>query len=324
MEKSRHNNVPALYYFMDIRDGIYGLAVGDAYGVPFEFLSPKRIHISENNMMVGYGSHKQPAGTWSDDTSLTLCLLDNLDKKIDYEKIMCSFAKWYKEGIYSSNGKCFDVGRGTEQAILNYLHGIKPIKCGSRAKSNNGNGSLMRVLPLAYYFFDYGKEIDRSIVSNISSMTHGNSVAIMACNIYVEFGYRILAGEDVYEAYRNTIKNNEYYWYMRKVYEIEDLEKIANIQYDNLSGSGYVIDTLQSVLWVLLNTESYEECILKAVMIGGDTDTIAAVAGGIAGMIYGKETIPVNWMNSLKNKELIENICSRWIGRYSQSPYNRR
>lgn len=182
----------------------------------------------------------------------------------------------------------------------------------------------MRVLPLAYYFFDYGKKIDRSIVRNISSMTHGNSVAIMACNIYVEFGYRILAGEDVYEAYRNTIKNNEYYWYMRKVYEIEDLEKIENIQYDNLSGSGYVIDTLQSVLWVLLNTESYEECILKAVMIGGDTDTIAAVAGGIAGMIYGKETIPVNWMNSLKNKELIENICSRWIERYSQSPYNRR
>ncbi len=72
--------MPALYYFMDIRDGIYGLAVGDAYGAPFEFLSPKRIHISENSMMVGYGFHKQPAGTWSDDTSLTLCLLDNLDK----------------------------------------------------------------------------------------------------------------------------------------------------------------------------------------------------------------------------------------------------
>ena len=294
---------------MNIKDGIYGLAVGDAYGVPFEFLSRDKIDISDE--MVGFGTHMQPAGTWSDDTSLTLCVLDNLCVPIDYEKIMNAFVKWYRDGEYTVDGKYFDVGRGTRQAIGKYLCGYSPTKCGSRSIWNNGNGSLMRSLPLAYYFFYNNADVDRTVVKKMSSLTHGNSIAIMACNVYIEFGYRILNGEHKTEAYKNTIKENIRYWHQKDVYEIDDLKDISSIKYDDLSGSGYVVTTLQSALWTILHTESYKECIYKALKIGGDTDTIAAIAGGIAGIIYGRESIPAKWIYELRNKKLIDKICDK-------------
>lgn len=301
---------------MDVRDGIYGIAVGDAYGVPYEFKEKSEILFSGEHKMVGYGSHMQPIGTWSDDTSLTLCLLDNLDKEIDYEKIMKSFVVWYKEGAYSVDGKCFDIGRGTKKAIDSYIKGVAPIKCGSKKIYNNGNGSLMRILPLAYYFYCNGKRIDKNIIKNISALTHGNSIAIMACELYVEIAYRLLCGEGIYEAYKETINDNKDYWNLRHINEINSLDGIETMKYESLSGSGYVISTLQSALWTVLNTASYEGCILSAVKIGGDTDTIAAIAGGIAGIIYGKTSIPSNWIDSLRNKDVIESVCHRWDERF--------
>lgn len=183
---------------------------------------------------------------------------------------------------------------------------------GGNYNSTRDNGSLMRILPLAYYFYYTGKRIDKNTIKNISALTHGNSIAIMACELYVEIVYRLLCGEEIYTAYKETLNANKDYWNLQHVYEIDSLDGIEMMKYESLSGSGYVISTLQSALWTVLNTNSYEECILRAVKIGGDTDTIAAIAGGVAGIIYGKNSIPSNWIDSLRNKEVIECICKKW------------
>lgn len=301
---------------MDIRDGIYGGAIGDAFGVPFEFWDSKKIKYKIKNYMTGNGTHNQPKGTWSDDTSLTLCLLDNIEREIDYKIIMDSFVQWYKFGKYTSNGDCFDIGRGTRIAINRFIQGVSPIKCGSKRISNNGNGSLMRMLPVIYYFYCCNQEIQREVVHNICSLTHGHKISLMVCDMYVSFGYRLLCGMNMELAYRQAIEETISYWGEYDVQDINELFNVFNTKYNELSGSGYVVTTLQSVVWCLLNTKSYEECILKCVKIGGDTDTIASVAGGLAGIVYGKEAIPKTWLSDLRNKELIERICIKWENKF--------
>lgn len=297
---------------MNIRDGIYGGAVGDAFGVPFEFLGREIVENRIKSYMVGNGSHKQDKGTWSDDTSMTLCLLDNIEKEINYKLIMDSFIQWYQLGKYTANGECFDIGRGTKNALERYKNGVSPVKCGSKRISNNGNGSLMRCIPIIYYLYYCKKGIQRDIIHNLSSLTHGNEIALMACDMYVSLGYRLLCGVEKTSAYIYAMEETVNYWGVDEVDGVKELVNIPNLKHNELSGSGYVISTLQSVIWCLLNSETYEECIYKCVKIGGDTDTIASTAGGLAGIIYGKDAIPVDWVKDLKNKELIEGICNNW------------
>lgn len=300
---------------MDIRDGIYGVAIGDAFGVPFEFLEAKDVQVRIKDCMIGNGTHNQDKGTWSDDTSLTLCLLDSISEEIDYKVIMESFLQWYRFGKYTANGDCFDIGIGTRRALQRYMQGVLPIKCGSTNIRNNGNGSLMRSIPIIYYCKN---GIRREVTHNLSSLTHGNEISLMACDMYVSFGYRLLNGMKMQIAYIQAIDETIKYWGKNEVQGIKELVSIPDIEYKDLSGSGYVITTLQTAIWCLLNTTSYEECIYKCVKKGGDTDTIASVAGGLAGIVYGREKIPRNWMRDLRNKELIESICDRWEKKFSR------
>lgn len=301
---------------MNIRDGIYGGAVGDAFGVPYEFLARNVVEEKIQGHMIGNGSHNQDKGTWSDDTSMTLCLLDNLEEEINYKAIMESFVQWYKKGIYTANGVCFDIGRGTKNALKRYINGITPIKCGSKRINNNGNGSLMRCVPIIYYMYYWKKGIQRDIIHNLSSLTHGNEIALIACDVYVSLGYKLLCGEGKLSAYMQAVEENIKYWGSDEIPEIKELTNIPNLKYSKLSGSGYVISTLQSAIWCVINSESYEECIYKCVKIGGDTDTIASIAGGLAGIIYGKDSIPTDWIKELKNKELIESVCKNWEDKF--------
>lgn len=299
---------------MNIRDGIYGVAVGDAFGVPFEFSEAENVQVRITDSMIGNGTHNQEKGTWSDDTSMTLCLLDSITEEIDYKIIMESFLQWYKFGKYTANGECFDIGIGTRRALQRYMQGISPIKCGSTNIRNNGNGSLMRCIPIIYYCRN---GIRREITHNLSSLTHGNEISLIACDMYVSFGYRLLNGMKMDMAYNEAIDETTKYWGKNEVQGIRELVNIFDIEYKDLSGSGYVITTLQAAIWCLLNTSCYKECICKCVKIGGDTDTVAAVAGGLAGIVYGKENIPKDWMRDLRNKELIENICDKWEKKFS-------
>lgn len=307
-----------------VLDGIMGLAVGDAFGVPYEFMAREKVKKIISKEMIGTGAHDQPVGTWSDDTSLTLCLLDNLDRKPDYYKIMRSFAAWYEMGAYTANGNCFDIGNTIRYAIKRYESGIMPLKCGSRNISNNGNGSLMRILPMIYYFNKYGdfqlNASNLNIIHKISALTHAHPLSFIACDIYVYLGILLLNGHILEKAYEEAAERVIEYHYSKGIYS-EWLKEFSVIKYlreygeNDIKSSGYVVDSLIAAIWSLINSESYEDCIWNAVRLGNDTDTVAAIAGGLAGIYYGYEMIPDRWIRDLKNKESILSICQKWDNR---------
>lgn len=189
-----------------IYDGIIGLAVGDALGVPVEFKTRTDIKEQPVTSMQGYGTHNQPAGTWSDDTSLTLALLDSLATlgEVDYRDIMRRFLGWLMDNKYTAAGCVFDVGNSTGKAIIKYRENISPLKCGAVSVLENGNGSLMRILPIAYYLYkNVNNNMDKQmkIVHNISSLTHRHPISLIGCGIYVNIAIKMIEGKlSVYDS----------------------------------------------------------------------------------------------------------------------------
>ncbi|GBF23407.1 hypothetical protein tpqmel_0811 [Candidatus Gastranaerophilus sp. (ex Termes propinquus)] len=308
----KNNNYPL--------SAILGAVVGDAMGVPVEFQSRKSL--SENPVvdMRGYGSHNQPSGTWSDDTSMTLCLLDSLANGLDYDDIMQKFLSWTDGTEYTPHGKVFDIGKTVLQAIYKYPKGIPATECGGKSEWDNGNGSLMRILPLAFHF-GYGKK-SFEVIHNVSSLTHSHKRSQIACGIYLSIVEWLLMFGTDREYITNGIKAAKRYYESQSEYaeELKHFERLfksdfKNLPQDAIKSSGYVVDTLEAVLWCLLNTDNYESCILKAVNLGQDTDTIAAIAGGLAGMYYGADAIPPKWLNQIARLDYIKELCEKWYPR---------
>lgn len=304
-----------------VYDGILGLAVGDALGVPVEFRT--RVEIAENPVttMVGYGTHHQPAGTWSDDTSLTLALLDSLgqNRKLDYEDIMDRFAGWLMYGDYTATGEVFDVGNSTGRAIMNYGRGISPLECGGASEYENGNGSLMRILPAVYYLSmqnNSSMEYRMNVVRNLSALTHKHPISFIGCGIYICAALKILESTlSLYECIEQGVKEAFQYYENKGMNEINAYERLRNmhdfinLSEDKIRSSGYVVDTLEAAFWCLANTDSYKSCVVKAVNLGDDTDTVGAVAGGLAGIYYGAADIPKEWMDMIARRQYIEALC---------------
>lgn len=304
-----------------VYDGIIGAAIGDALGVPVEFISREELAKTPITRMQGYGMYNQPMGTWSDDTSLTLALMDSIAHKqaIDYHDIMDKFSEWLLYGTYTATEEVFDVGSATSRAIINYGRGINPLKCGGMSEYENGNGSLMRILPVAYYLkkqsgICLSEQMD--IVHNISSLTHRHPISLIGCGIYVNAALKLLSGslplkegirQGVQEAFRYyTIQT----WENISAYDrLKDIESFADLPETEIRSSGYIVDTLEAALWCLINTYSYRECILKAVNLGDDTDTIGAVSGGLAGIYYGADNIPQEWQTAILKRDYIERLC---------------
>ena len=306
-----------------VYDGIIGLAIGDALGVPVEFKS--RQEIAENPVvsMREYGTHNQPIGTWSDDTSLTLALIDSIieKNKIDYVDIMDRFSNWLMYNDYTARGEVFDVGNATSRAIMNYGRGIDPLECGGISEYENGNGSLMRILPIAYYLQkqkDNKMESKMEIVHNVSALTHRHPISLIACGIYVNVALRLLKIEEslyvcveqgISEAFEfyDTEMPDEADNYNR----LRNLSSFSNLAEEEIKSNGYVVDTLEASIWCLLNTNSYKECVLKAVNLGNDTDTVGSVVGGLAGIYYGSDDIPEEWLDVLVRRQYIEELCEK-------------
>lgn len=306
-----------------LKSSILGLAAGDALGVPYEFISRDIIKKNPCYDMIGNGTHNKKAGTWSDDTSLTLCLLDNLNNKnINYNNIMKSFVLWYDDGSYTADGDTFDIGITTRDAVNNYKKGKSPINCGLDDEYSNGNGSLMRILPIAFYIKKYfdGQLFENSevinIVYNISSLTHKHKRSLIACIIYTAIALNLINDMNIEKAIDKALKDSYNYYKGEK--EINYYSRIFDADFKKLNeekieSSGYVIHTLEASIWILLNTSNYKDAVLKAVNLGNDTDTTAAVTGGLAGLYYSIDNIPSKWIDTLRNKELIINICSKFF-----------
>lgn len=307
-----------------VYDGIIGLAIGDAMGVPFEFKSRQEIAKNPVVTMRGYGTHNQPIGTWSDDTSLTLALMDSIAEKrqIVYTDIMDRFFNWLMYNDYTATGEVFDVGNSTSRAILNYGHGMDPLECGGVSEYENGNGSLMRILPIAYYLQKRSNltiEYQMEIVHNISGLTHRHPISLIGCGIYINIAIILLENKlSLYEAVEYAIKaairfyENRAWKDVNAYLRLKDLSSFLKLTESEIRSNGYIVHTLEAALWCLLNTNTYAECVLKAVNLGDDTDTVGAVAGGLAGIYYGTDQIPKEWLTALAKKQHIEELCIKF------------
>lgn len=301
-----------------IKGALFGLATGDALGVPVEFKSREALSAFPIKGMRGYGSWNQPKGTWSDDSSLAFCLAESLTNSYDLDDIAHNFIHWMQEGYWGAHHKVFDIGGATRFAIGRLTKGISPLLSGGMMEDDNGNGSLMRIMPLLFSVKDLPIEERFTKVKEVSSITHAHFRSVLACFIYIEMAVHLLKGHTAAEAYdqmKNTVLAFAIQHDFNKT-EIELFKRILNADIKDLPepqvySSGYVLHTLEAAIWCLLNTDNYADAVLKAVNLGGDTDTTGCVTGGIAGVLYGFQEIPTVWINELARKNDIENLCDR-------------
>lgn len=276
-----------------------------------------------------FGTHFQPKGTWSDDSSMMLATIDSLICKNGYNindsfyDMADKFVSWYKDRQYTPHNEVFDIGGATRKALNNYINNRDKL-CGCGEISDNGNGSLMRILPLAYYFYATNLEIEKrkEIVFEVSSITHSHIISKYGCLIYIEFALNILKNQnnhDLLSLYSETVKeiktllkneSKEVQKIIEKAYKRVLDGKINKEKYENIKSSGYVVDTLEAIFWTILNSNDYSESILKAVNLGDDTDTVGALTGGIAGIIYREYQIPKEWIKSIQRKDYIDELIS--------------
>ena len=294
---------------MKVKDGIIGFVVGDALGVPVEFDSREELEENPVTEMRGFGTYGQPKGTWSDDSAMTIATMHSIVQKqdIDYYDIMDKFVDWLDNGKYMQGDHTFDSGITTSSAIHRYqFNEIPPIECGGTGEHDNGNGSLMRVLPLAYI-----NDIDYRTIEDISSLTHGHERSKIACVLYVEIAKSMLENDLTIEEHLNLAydKIKEHY---KDSPELKEFQRIFDNDLDELSGKGYVICTFECVVHCLLTTDNYKDAVLKAVNIGIDTDTNAAICGGLAGIYYGYDSIPIDWTKEIRCLDKVESLCERY------------
>ena len=306
-------------------DALIGMAVGDALGVPVEFLSRDTLKLSPVVGMRGYGSHNQPIGTWSDDSSLAFCLAESLRKGYDLNDIANNFLKWYEENYWTPRGEVFDIGVATSNALRRLRNGTKPILAGGADESENGNGSLMRILPLIFYTKNKAIEERFRLVKEVSSITHAHIRSVLSCFIYTEYALELLKGTDkllafekmkervnnFLESYKVCSEEERHKFHRLLAHPNKDLDIRPVYEYaeQEVYSSGYVLHTLEASFWCFLTTNSYADAVLKAVNLGSDTDTTGCVTGGLAGLYYGIENIPKEWLDSLVKKDAILQVA---------------
>ena len=303
--------------------GLLGVCVGDALGLPVQFRPRSELVETPVTKMIGHGTFDLPKGSWSDDSSLTLCLVESLTNGLDYQDIGDKFGKWLSEGYMTPFGYAYDIGQSTRRSIRRLLSGTKAIECGDTGEYDNGNGSLMRMLPLAFYL-NVVPENKWEVIRKVSSVTHAHPRTVIACSLYVETAIHLINNFSIGESWENAKRNvsNEYVDSTDEVYrkEMNDFidhfykteEEYLQMTSDQIGSSGYVLDSLNASLWCLFTTHTYKQCVLRAVNLGWDTDTTAAIAGGLAGIMVGTEGIPSEWTDLLVKRKMIDGIIERF------------
>jgi ADP-ribosylglycohydrolase len=298
--------------------GIIGLAVGDALGVPVEFAPRKRRRDDPVMGMRAYGTHDQPAGTWSDDASLTLCLADSLTERgIDFHHQASRFVAWLHHDEWTPHGEVFDVGGATREAISQLARGVEPTEAGPTHVNSNGNGSLMRILPLAIYLARADRAARIETAMQASRLTHGHARCQIACALFVEVAAALVRGDELARAVADAqeaiapVVTERFSPESQHVGRLFNKD-VASLPESSVSGSGYVVDCLEASLWCALRARSYSEGVLAAVNLGDDTDTTGAVTGGLLGLRFGIDAIPVTWQQQLARHNDIVALCDRF------------
>ncbi|MDY7224754.1 ADP-ribosylglycohydrolase family protein [Hyalangium rubrum] len=302
-----------------IAGGLYGLLIGDALGVPYEFHPPEQIPPREQiefEPPVGFrrAHARVPPGTWSDDGAHALCLLASLLYKghLDPEDLGRRLWNWYELGYMAVDHEVFDVGIQTSNALAIFRAGTPALKSGPKGEMDNGNGSLMRVLPLALWHTG----TDQALVYDAmrqSLVTHGHLRSQVCCALYCLWARRTLEGAADPWAEAVATFHQLYPEGMEAHTELES--HIRPNAPDLGRGTGYVVDCLRSARDCVRAEASYEGVVKAAVALGKDTDTTACVAGGIAGIREGLQAIPARWRKTLRGQELVEPLLKQLIDR---------
>lgn len=296
-----------------------GLAIGDALGVPVEFQTRTSLKANPITTMCGYGTWNQPTGTWSDDSSLTFCLAESLTKGYDVNDIGKSFVRWMTEGYWGAHHSVFDIGGTTRFSLQRIIDGGSPLYSGSFEEESNGNGSLMRIIPASIFF---SKRDDRFLMERmreVSGITHMHFRSVFSCFIYSKLVSAILIGLEKMEAYHLAIKQIADFIRSENFNssEVNLFNRILDgnlmeLRESNVHSDGYVINTLEAGIWCFLTEDSYKDAVLKAVNLGGDTDTTGCVAGALAGLYYGVNEIPEAWKPVIARKEDIITLAKNF------------
>ncbi|MDM1763112.1 MULTISPECIES: ADP-ribosylglycohydrolase family protein [unclassified Acinetobacter] len=299
-----------------IKGAIYGLLIGDAVGVPYEFNLPEQLPSYDQIDMVSPLNFQKtypniPFGTWSDDGAQALCLLDSLlyKNQLDPEDFMNRMCNWYQHGYMAVDFQVFDVGVQTAESIRKYLQGVELDQVAKNDEHCNGNGSLMRVLPLAIWHTGTDAQLIQDAYAQ-SHVTHAHLRAKVCCALYCLWARSILNGLNIENAWYDAVAKLRNYFQDQP----EDLAQLEfYIRPDELekgNGSGYVVDCLKSARYAL-QQPTYQDVIKTAIALGRDTDTTACVAGGIAGLYFGFDAIPQVWIEQLRGKEMVELLLAR-------------
>ncbi|WP_207536462.1 ADP-ribosylglycohydrolase family protein [Desertivirga arenae] len=311
-------------------DLLLGVAIGDALGVPYEFLSREEMVARPAKGMVGYGTHHQPAGTWSDDSSLTFCLAESLHAGYSLNTTAANFIKWRNYAYWTARNEIFDIGVTTNRAITRLakiLNGEDPAELRllkyEAEEFDNGNGSLMRILPLLFEVKDKGLKEQFEIIWENSALTHRHIRAAMSCMIYLNLAENLLIEQDKNSAYQKTRCDINQLWEEMNFSDAEKTHFARIVQNDireakkeTILSGGYVIESLEASLWSFLNTESFESAVLTAINFGHDTDTNGAITGGLAGLYYGRKEMPEVWIVSLARMENIIELGEKLEKKY--------
>jgi ADP-ribosylglycohydrolase len=336
-----------------------GLVVGDALGVPVQFMTREEIRNRECGPVTGMeagGVYDMPEGTWSDDSSMALATMASLLEKreVDLADIMMRFVKWELKGEYTPFGEAFDEGNTCSDAIYKFIAQPDVNTCGKTGEYANGNGALMRILPACLYYYERttsqadmlacqigdcrsNESVARSEwqkvctsedeaiygIHAISGLTHNHLRGQMCCGIYYFMAKHIIEGangdtslqqlmqdgiNEGLKFYGRDIRNLTEMAYLGRLFDLNELKCTSE---ENIIPSGYVVESLEAAIWCLITTSTLKECLLKAVNLGDDTDTIAAIAGGLAGLYYGYEAIPQEWLEVIKRRDWIEGMCEK-------------
>jgi len=305
--KLTHENIEACFL---------GLAIGDALGVPVEFRLRDYLRDKPVVTMIGYGCWNQPPGTWSDDSSLTFCTAESLANGYNLEDMGLRFLQWYKKGYWGAHHALFDIGNTTRIALDRIHHGEKALYSGELDETSNGNGSLMRIVPAALYFSNLDDEKLYLALKEISGITHAHFRSVLSCFIYSCFVGELIKGTEKAEAWQqarnrcNTfIQAGGYNPAEIKLFDRLLLQDITTLPESTIMSSGYVLHTLEASIWAFLTTDTFAMAVLKAVNLGGDTDTTGCVTGALAGLYYGPEALPTEWVTGLAREKDIRNLA---------------
>ncbi len=321
---------------------IYGVAVGDALGFPAQF---EPISERKKRPVVDMGKYRNEVGQvcswgneltglWSDDTSLTLCLAESLMNGFDLKDQADKFVAWLDEGYLSARDRAFDVGMQTTESLANVRTILKSgrydeldnLACDADEQSN-GNGSLMRILPLLMFIKGFDPKHQFELVRKASALTHPHIRSALCCFLYLRMAEYITDETDKFTSFEQARKDTlvlmdslncadtEYKALHRLLHA--DLGKLPE---DKIYSGGYVVASLEASIWCLLNTDSYRDAVLQAVNLGDDTDTTGAINGGLAALLYGEDTIPPDWIAQLKKPELLKDLISRYENYSASGP----